>query len=160
MIIPFYLSKKRIIDLQTLFECVEKYSDSDFYFTKDNIRYYITNPKVLKNFLRESVATYVFEKKGGYLGSINVLKSIGGDKKRYYIKLIAEDFNIAKGLISVLTWNFKQDLYIKIRKNYKFVSILKSKGFRFSGGRGSQILLYRKYIPIPSKPKEEENKEE
>ena len=32
------------------------------------------------------------------------------------------------------------------RKDSKFVSAFKNKGIRFHGGRGCQILLYRKFV--------------
>ena len=91
--------------------------------------------------------SFSVKEKGDYTGIIGVWRSIGGGKKRYYIKLAAKDFNVAKNLLTVLLWNFEQDLYVKLRKDSKFVSAFKNKGFRFKGGRGCQILLYRKFVP-------------
>lgn len=158
MIRPFYVSKNRLIDLCVLLECVDKYSNLDFYYTKNNIRYYINNLKSLNDFLKNSIISYVSENKGEYTGSISVIKSLGANKQRYYIKLVAKDLKVAKDLISILIWNFRKDLYIKIRKDNKFLSALKLKGFRFRAGRGNQVLLYRKFV-VPKIMKEEKEEE-
>ena len=121
--------------------------DYDFYITENNIRLYMTDKINFKKFLRQSVKSFSVKEKGDYTGIIGVWRSIGGGKKRYYIKLAAKDFNVAKNLLTVLLWNFEQDLYVKLRKDSKFVSAFKNKGFRFKGGRGCQILLYRKFVP-------------
>jgi len=120
--------------------------DHDFYITENNVRLYMTDKTNFKKFLKQSVKTYYLKEKGDYTGIIGVWRSIGGGKKRYYIKVAAKDFNTAKNLLTVLLWNFEGDLYIKLRKDSKFVSAFKNKGFRFKGGRGCQILLYRKFV--------------
>lgn len=151
MIQSFYYSKKKQSLFNNLFDLILKHSNIDFYLTKNNIRYYMVDQQNLKLFLNEIILSYVIEEKGDYDGFIGVLKSIGGGKKRYYIKLIAKNFKIAQQLLNVLLWNFDADLYIKINKNSTFVSAFKNKGFRFKAGRGVQLLLYRKYINKPKK---------
>ena len=120
--------------------------DYDFYITENNVRLYMTDKKHLKKFLRQCSMVFIKKERGDYKGVIGVWKSVGGGKTRYYIKLAATDFNMAKNLLTVLLWNFEKDLYVKIRKDSKFVSAFKNKGFRFHGGRGCQILLYRKFV--------------
>ena len=120
--------------------------DYDFYITENNVRLYMTDKSNLKKFLRQSSLVFYKKEKGDYKGIIGVFKSIGGGKTRYYVKVAAVNFNTAKDLLTVLLWNFEKDLYIKIRKDSKFVSAFKNKGFRFRGGRRCQILLYRKFI--------------
>ncbi len=139
------IRKKKLNYQEIVLFLIETF-DYDFYITHDNIRLYMTDIKNLKKFLRESVITYALKEGGDYQGVVGVWKSIGGGKTRYYIKLAAKNFNIARNLLTVLLWNFEQDLYIKIRKDSKFVSAFKNKGFRFKGGRGCQILLYRKFV--------------
>jgi hypothetical protein len=124
----------------------EKTFDYDFYITEDNVRLYMTNISNIRKFLKQTCGVYVFKDHGEYKGLIGVWKSLGGGKTRYYIKIAALNFDIAKNLLTVLLWNFEKDLYIKLRKDSQFVSAFKNKGFRFHGGRGCQILLYRKFI--------------
>ena len=131
----------------------------DFYVTENNVRLYMTDIVNLKKFLKQTSVVYFEKEHGDYVGIIGIWKSIGGGKARYYIKLAAKDFNTAKKLLTVLLWNFEKDLYIKIRKDSEFVSAFKNKGFRFKGGRGVQLLLYRKYINKKKseyRPKEQE----
>jgi len=92
--------------------------------------------------------------KGKCSGVLSVWKSVGGDTIRYYLKLGAFDDNIADKLLTILLWNFTKDLYVKVRKDNKFLGVLKRKGFRFQAGRGSQVLLFRKYIAPIRKPNE------
>lgn len=122
------------------------YFDYDFYITQENIRLYMTDKTNIKKFLKQCVKVFIKKEKGNYQGLIGIWKSLGGGKVRYYIKIVAIDFTVAKDLLTGLLWNFENDLYVKIRKDSKFVSAFKTKGFRFVGGRGCQILLRRKYI--------------
>jgi hypothetical protein len=94
--------------------------------------------------------------KGRCSGVLSVWKSVGGDKIRYYLKLGALDEKTAEQLLTILLWNFTKDLYVKVRKDNKFLGVLKRKGFRFQAGRGSQVLLYRKYI-VPIRKSNERN---
>jgi len=120
--------------------------DYDFYITENNIRLYVTDNFNIKKFLKQSCIVYYLKERGDYKGIIGIWKSVGGGKTRYYIKLAATDFETGQKLLTVLLWDFEKDLYIKIRKDSKFVSAFKNKGFRFHGGRGCQILLYRKFL--------------
>ena len=125
---------------------IEKF-DYDFYITENNVRLYMTDKTNLKKFFKQTAIILYNKEHGDYSGIIGVWKSIGGGKTRHYVKLNADNFDTAKNLLTALLWNFERDLYVKIRKDSKFVSAFKNKGFRFKGGRGCQILLYRKYIP-------------
>ncbi len=113
----------------------------DFYFTSDNSRKYITDEKSLRELFRNSEFVYTLIDRGDYVGVILVWKSIGGGKVRYYVKLNAKTSDIARDLITVLLWNCDRELFFKIRKDSLFLNVIKKKGFRFFGGRGSQILL-------------------
>ena len=120
--------------------------DYDFYITCDNVRLYMTDKINIKKFIKQTTLILCKKERGNYKGLISVWKSNGGGKTRYYVKIAATNFNTAKDLLTALLWAFERDLYIKIRKDSKFVSAFKNKGFRFNGGRGCQILLYRKYV--------------
>lgn len=139
MIQAFHI--KNNLDLYDLLDFIKKETDHDFYYTKDNSRIYISDRYKLKEFLKNSESVYVYEKNGDYLGLVLVWKSVGGGKERYYIKIRAASIDIAKDLLTVLVWNTRRDLSVKIRKDNRFVPVFRNKGFRFMGGRGIQILL-------------------
>lgn len=142
MIEKFVVSKRS--KLAEIMQFIDSNQDYDFYFTKDNTRTYITDEKSLRCFLRETTCTYVYRDNGDVKGLISVWKSMGGDVKRYYVKINAQSAKIAQDLLTILTWNFNKELFIKIKKDSKFVEPFKYKGFRFIGGRGVQLLLQRK----------------
>ena len=142
MIEKFVLSKNS--KLAEIMQFIESNQDYDCYFTHDNTRTYITDEKSLKCFLRETICTYVYKENGNVGGLISVWKSMGGDVKRYYVKINAASAKIAQDLLTILTWNFNKELFIKIKKDSKFVEVFKYKSFRFIGGRGVQLLLQRK----------------
>jgi hypothetical protein len=147
------------IDLLNLLSHFEENTNYDFYYTKDNSRYYITDLISLKNFLKTISTAYIAKEKDDYLGIITVWKGVSDDKVRYYIKLSAKTTKIASDLITVLLWNFNKELYVKIRKDSKFIEAFKQKNFRFIGARGSQILLNRKFIPNKINTRKEEHKD-
>jgi len=118
--------------------------DYDFYFTENNERFYVTDEKSLKRFIKVCRFIYVLEEKGEYQGIIMLWKSTGAGTDRYYLKMRAENDKVANGLITVLLWNTQKEVFAKIRKDSKFFSVLKQKGFRFLGGRGVQVLLSKK----------------
>lgn len=120
----------------------------DFYYTVDNTRIYVTDSLSLKKMLVASRDIYISSDKD-INGIILVWKSLGGDKIRNYIKFNVNSSKILKNLITTLMWNNSQELFIKIKKDSKYVEALKQKGFRFSGGRGTQILLRGQSKPLP-----------
>jgi len=138
-----------------LMEIVEKYSNPDFYFTENNARMYVVDEYTLKKFLFSSKDTYTAnDERGDYAGMIMLWQSVGGGKSRYYVKMVAQSAKFATDLLTVLLWNTKETLFVKIRKDSEFLPVFKQKGFRFQGGRGCQILLKRKPTKDESKEKE------
>jgi len=118
--------------------------DYDFYVTENNERMYITEYSNLLKLFKNSDSIYIYEDGIDIRGLVLVWRSYGGGKKRRYVKIHAENSNIATKLLTVLTWNSNTDLFVKIRKDSKYLQSFKSKGFRFVGGRGIQLLLKRK----------------
>jgi hypothetical protein len=116
---------------------------SDFYITEQNIRYFANDEKSLNKILNNSKFVYVQEEKGDIIGIVLVWCSIGNNIKRYFVKLNAINGEIARNLLTVLSWNCFNELYIKVRKDSPFVNVLKEKGFNFRGDRGREILLHR-----------------
>jgi hypothetical protein len=93
---------------------------------------------------------YVFEEAGDYQAFCLLWKSIGGEKIRYYIKLLATDSEAASSLLRCFLWQiYNTEIFVKINKHHKFLEIFKKYGFKFVGGRGRQILLRRdKYLKM------------
>ena len=129
----------------------------DFYVTESNTRTYITDSLSLKKLFKNSEFIYTLEEKGDYVGIILVWKSVGGGQKRYYVKLNSQNLYIGYKLLTLLLWHAEQDLFVKIRKDSKYLNLFREKGFKFYGGRGCQMLLKRKKNPI--KINKEEQKE-
>ncbi len=144
--------KRKKHNSNTIVSFLNKNSDYDFYITEQNSRYYITDENSLSKLLKQSVKTYTLIEKGDCKGIIILWKSTGGDKKRYYVKMNATDKINADKILTVLLWNTDKELFVKIRKESKFLSVFKRKGFRFKGGRGCQVLLHRK-CPIKKETK-------
>ena len=128
-----------------LIDMFNQIRDYDFYFTEDNARIYITDSKSLKRLFKSSENILTVENdRGDYSGIIMMWKSEGGGKTRFYVKMCARDEETANNLLTSLLWNSNDELFVKIRKDSKFIPIFKSKNFRFQGGRGCQLLLKRK----------------
>lgn len=146
MLEEFHLNKKT--HLTALLEYVTSEFDFDFYFTENNSRLYAQDEKTLKRFLKQCRHIYLhYDKLGDINGLIMVWKSVGGGKERFYLKMKYRDLNVARNLLTILLWNIKSDVYIKIRKDNSTLPVLRNKGFRFLGGRGLQILLVKKFKP-------------
>ena len=142
MIETFKATQKNYADL--LHFLVNNF-DYDFYFTEHNARYYIDEIPTLKKLLKSSDLIYSIQTGGDFDGIILTWKSVGGGKQRHYVKLNVKTVELAEKLLTVLLWNTKQHLFVKLRKDSKFMPLFKNKGFRFKGGRGIQVLLQRKY---------------
>lgn len=135
-----------------LMEILASCDNDAFYFTENNERCFITDEKFLRRLLSKSHHIYYeydswTEKKGIIL----VWKSVGGDTERNYVKVIADSEDTAKRLLTILLWNYGQELYVKIKKDSPFVRVFRSKGFKFSGGRGSEVLMTRNKVLLPLK---------
>ncbi len=131
-----------------LFEFVSNNEDYDFYYYKADSKIYITDIPSLRTAIKDSVCNYTYSDKGFYKGVVLVLKSDIPNNKRFYVKMNATDPKVALDLLTILLWNFNRDLYARVKKDSKFIDVLKYKGFRFVAVKGNQILLERKAFPI------------
>jgi len=151
------LNTRNKTDLHWLVEFLNENNNYDFYLTKDNSRLYIRDIQTLKLLFRESIDVYYQKEKGMFVGIILLWRSAGGGKSRFFVKVVANNKHIARDLLTVLLWNTTMELYVKIRKDSEFLQVFKSKGFKFKGGRGVQILLQRKLRPSEAKIKSKED---
>ncbi len=146
MITP--LNKCTKIDAIDIMEFLTEHFDYDFYFTVDNNRIYVTTEESLKQLLKDSRHVYTLREKGDLLGIVLLWKSKGGGVERYYVKLSASSLDNAQKLLSVLLWNIDKEVFVKLRKDSKYLYVYKNKGFRFQGSRGVQVLLQRKKVKL------------
>jgi hypothetical protein len=118
-------------------------NDEDFYLTKDNNRIYIENLQTLRELLRNSRDVYVLEENGEYQAICLLWKSCGGDKVRYYVKILARNTDATSDILRGFFWHIDVEVFLKVSKKHKFLDIFQKYGFKFIGGRGKQILLKR-----------------
>lgn len=147
MISLFNNTKNQVADLADI---LSNCKSDDFYITENNQRVIVDNVDILKRMLYQSnniyyINDYDTDRKGILL----VWKSINNDITRNYVKFIAKDADSLRDLLTVFLWNYPNELYIKIDKQSKFLKTFYSKGFRFSGGRGNQVLLKKDKRIIP-----------
>lgn len=145
-----------------LLDFIKTNTDDDFYMTENNNRIYIQDLASLKKLFKSSRDVYIFEEAGDYKAFCLLWKSIGGEKTRYYIKLLATDIKSASDLLRGFLWQiYNIEIFVKINKYHKFLDVFKKYGFKFIGGRGKQVLLKRDKIikKIEHEPLEVEGKD-
>jgi hypothetical protein len=127
-----------------LLDFIKNNTDEDFYYTLNNERVYIEDAGSLKKLLKSSRDIYELEEGGDCVAFCLLWKSIGGEKTRYYIKLLAKDSNSASDLLRGFLWQiYNTEIFVKISKHHRFLDVYKKYGFKFIGGRGRQVLLKR-----------------
>lgn len=124
----------------SLLNFIKEYVSDNFYITYNNERKRVTDEITLKKFIKETKSLLIIEEKGDIKGIIGIWKSFG-DIERFYVKLNATDEKIADSLLTVLLWNNRKYLHVKIKKDSIFLKVFKNKGFEFRGDRGSEVLL-------------------
>ena len=144
MVTKFDKHKKEEYDF--ILDFLKNNFNYDFYITHNNVRNYISDMSNLKMFLKECKNVFVLQEDENFKGLISIWESTS-DFQRNYIKINALNKDACNKLLTVLLWNTKKDLYIKLRKDSNYIEVFKNKGFKFQGGRGCQILLKRKYRP-------------
>jgi len=157
---PPLLTKLFMVDRYTnkyfsnLFFFVKINKNSDFYYTEKNIRKFVSQEKDLKIFLRMLNNIFVYSQSQEIKGVISTWCSDYSGVRRIFVKIDALDAYVAEKMLTCLLWNTKIDLYFKVKKKYsKIIDVFKSKGFRFCGDRGREILLFKKYIGKDTKNK-------
>jgi len=134
------LTKKE--QLQILFlldELKEKDPYRDFYITKKRDRLFIKeNPDVLfKNLKKGDLVA--FSDKG-----LAVILGFSDKSERKYLRVLAEDAKTIKDLLTVLSWNYNLELYIKIKRNNPIKEVLFEQGFFYFKGRGENEMLLKR----------------
>lgn len=135
-----YVKKKDLAEILDLLLNLKDFY-RDFYITKDNVRLFIKD-----NF---DVVLRDLKKGDRILWNEHVLAFVVGfaDKNpRKYLKIVGRNLKeINRFLNFALKWNIpKVDLYAKMKKANKIVSVLQKNGFQIIGDRGREYLLCRK----------------
>jgi hypothetical protein len=154
----FYLkqgltNKEKWNILVTINEISDIYGE--FYLTKNNLRIFIKDnisslwenlkkgDKVIYGEDGIAIITGFAEKTIKVFNPITKQEEIR--KSRKIIKLLAKDEKNADRLLQFINGNFKKlELYTKIKKTNPLLKIFYTNGFEFKGGRGKELLLYRK----------------
>jgi hypothetical protein len=120
--------------------------ESDFYIIKDGRRKLINDDKTLKLFLKQSKDVRITEHKGDILGVSGILKFKDNNVIKECVKINAINSDIFEKLLVVNIWNTKNNLNINVKRNYKFMNILKNKGFEILSSNENEVnLMYNKY---------------
>ena len=120
--------------------------DSDFYIVKDSRRKLINDDKTLKLFLKQSKDIRIIEDGGDILGVSGIWKFKDNNTIKEYVKINAINSDIFEKLLVVNIWNTKNNLNIGVKRNYKFMNILKNKGFETLSSNENEVnLIYSKY---------------
>ena len=147
------LNKKNIWDLV---EFLQEFKDyyQDFFITRNKDRIFLNrNTDLIKKLLIKQEIYGNFDNKLN--GIVMVYKEKGF---RAYLKFIGEIKAINR-LLKVLQNNLNGIFYIKLKKDNPIIKSVYRNGFKFSGGRGREILLSKNYF----RPKEinlQRNKDE
>ena len=115
---------------------------SDFYITKENLRLYI---KENTHLLYEGISKkdkIVYGEEG-----ILFIHGFSDQSRRKYVKILSDNAENASKLIRFLNLQLTDiELYVKIKKENPILKSFQTKGFKFVGDRGKEILLCRKPI--------------
>lgn len=132
------------VRLQEIFKFVKTYQDKDFYLTSENRRMSIDTFDLFLRLLNECQWAFVKHNDDeDVVGLIVVWKSLGANVSRYYVKTVATCHKDVEHLLTQLNWTVPNELFTKISTTSKILPVFQSKGFKFLGGRGDQVLLRR-----------------
>lgn len=138
------LYKNTVSEFNDLVDIISIDNNPDFYITENNQRILINNDKTLRKLIKQSnLIYYVNDFDIEAKGLIAIVKGKSENVERNYIKILASDYYTVIDLLTVFSWNCGKEVYIKLHKNSPYLKAFYSKGFKFNGGRGEQVLLKR-----------------
>ena len=154
-------------DLENILDLLSNWNrESTFYYTNNNKRVYVNNKKDLLILLADSTNVFVTRDERAEIKGIILIWCGKSDKlNRRYVKYFTFDSKSLDSLLVILGWNYyiKEDLFVKLNKQSKFVEVFNNKGFRFFHDRGKETLLRRqnnndkkRYVKRPYYEKDEE----
>ena len=117
---------------------------TEFYFTENNQRKFITDDSSLRTLLKSCKNVYVDENEGSINGIIMLWEARGGNKIREYVKFLVSSENVLSNLLKTFTYSSLNNLYIKVKKDSKYLQTFRNNNFQFKNGRGNEVLLMYK----------------
>jgi len=140
--ITIYDKKK---DFNDLYDYVNRNisDNSCFYYTEENKRIFPKTKDELKCLFRNVPIAFISRNKGDIDGIIVVWRGIYNEVKRHYLKLNVCNKKVAKNLLTIALWNTGYELFLKVDKGSKLLSIFSDKGFKFFHDRGRELLFRR-----------------
>lgn len=116
---------------------------ADFYVTKNYQRIFLNeNIDLLFRLLRTG-EKIVYNEKG-----LLITTGFSDKSERKYVKILAENEQIADKLLKVLLWNVNTiNLWIKVKANNPIINALINNGWRIFKYRGQEILYVRRPKP-------------
>lgn len=147
------LSKKEESQIQSiLVDLVDSYGD--FYITKNNLRLFIKdNLDVLFDCLKKG-DKIAFHEEG-----VAIVAGYSDNSPRKYLKILTRELKDIDGLLKIVYWNSKTDLFCKVKNNNPIKDQLLKSGFKFIGGRGKEVLLKHTHIDRPEPTHQHFNKD-
>ena len=135
------LTKKEKSIIESLLDIITDFY-SDFYITKENLRLYIKeNTHLLYGGISKG-DKIIYGKEG-----ILFIHGFSDQSRRKYVKILSDNVENASKLIRFLNLQLTDiELYVKIKKENPILKSFQTKGFKFVGDRGKEILLCRKPI--------------
>lgn len=135
------LTAKEKLKITTMIQEIPDYF-GEFYITKNNLRLFLKeNISLLFEGLNKGDKIIYESNKG-----IIVVTGFSDNYSRKYIKFLVKNNETANDLLTMLSWNLKVDLWVKLKVRNPLFSVLIENGFEKFKSRGKEILLVRKYI--------------
>lgn len=134
------LSKTEISEVRSII-CDLQDVHRDFYITRNNLRLFVAdNFDIFLDCLKKG-DKIAFNEKG-----VAIVLGYSDNSPRKYLKILTKELKDVDGLLKIVYWNTKEDLYCKVKNNNPLKDILLKSGFQFIGGRGKEILMVHKAI--------------
>lgn len=140
------INSKDLINFKSY--CKKPDDFSDFYILKDNRKHSLSNnktaDKVFNDCVKRSDICYIKEDNNIISGVLLVTGFVDKQDKKF-IKILADNNEIASDLLKMLTWEHGTDLYIKINRENPLKYICCGFGFKFVEAKNKEILYFRQY---------------
>ena len=133
-------------DKQNFISYCLMHKNSDFYVVKDKQRMFIDNIKTINyvwnNILKKGDKAYIYED-NSIIKGIFVITGFADKSFRKYLKVLCDNNKIVDKMFKVLVWDYKKELFLRIKRYNEIGKVAKKYKFLFYAGRGKEILLRR-----------------
>lgn len=131
------LNSKNLYDIYCFVKDVQD-NHEDFYITKNRERIFLKDLNSILKLLKTQEIYGIFD------GELKAIMMIYKEKGfRPYLKLLSKKTKYSYHLLKYFSWNYSDEIFIKVKKSNPLANIALRFGFRFIGNRGSEILFIR-----------------